>query len=146
IEGARLVARGGDRLLPPDAAPALSPDQAKPAGRILSRLSGSGFQPPDLSEILREIPPSHKPPELVRYLLESGQVVKVTSEILYTKEQWGEVVARVARHLAANASLTMGDFKDLLQVSRKFSIPLLEHLDRLGVTRREGDSRILGPK
>jgi len=146
IEGKRLVARGGDRLLPPDAAPALSPDQAKSAGRILSRLSGSGFQPPDLSEILREIPPSHKPPELVRYLLESEQVVKVTSEILYTKEQWGEVVARVARHLAANASLTMGDFKDLLQVSRKFSIPLLEHLDRLGVTRREGDSRILGPK
>ena len=146
VEEKRLVSRGGDRLLPPDAAPALSPDQAKSAGRILAKLSGSGFQPPDLSEILREIPASHKPPELVRYLLESEQVVKVTSELLYTKEQWGEVVARVARHLGANHSLTIGDFKNLLQVSRKYSIPVLEHLDRTGVTRREGDSRILGPK
>ena len=146
IEGARLVARGGDRLLPPDAAPALSPDQAKSAGRILAKLSGSGFQPPDLSDILKEIPAPHKPPELVRYLLESEQVVKVTSELLYTKEQWGEVVARVARHLGAKGSLTMGDFKNLLQVSRKYSIPMLEHLDRTGVTRRDGDSRILGPK
>jgi selenocysteine-specific elongation factor len=82
----------------------------------------------------------------VRYLLESEQVVKVTSELLYTKERWEEVVARVSRHLTDHPTLTMSDFKNLLQVSRKYSIPVLEHLDRTGLTRREGDSRILGPK
>ena len=146
LEGKRLVPRGGDRLLPPDAAPALSPEQAKSAERILSRLAGSGFQPPDLSELLREIPSAHRPPELVRYLLESEQVVKVTSELLYTREQWREVVARVARHLTDHQTLTMADFKNLLQVSRKYSIPVLEHMDRTGLTRREGDARISGPK
>ena len=146
LEGKRIVSRGGDRLLSPDAAPALSPDEAKSADRILARLSGSGFQPPDLSDVLREIPTAHRPPELVRYLLESERVVKVTSEIVYTKEQWQEVVARVARHLSDHPTLTMGDFKNLLQVSRKYSIPVLEHMDRIGLTRREGDARILGPK
>ena len=146
METKRLVSRGGDRLIPPDAAPALSPDQAKSAGRILARLGGSGFQPPDLSEVLKEIPAAHRPPELVRYLLESEQVVKVTSELLYTRDQWRELVARVARHLSDHPTLTMGDFKNLVQVSRKYSIPVLEHLDRIGLTRREGDSRISGPK
>jgi len=146
LEGKRLVSRAGDRLLPPDAAPALSPDQAKSADRILARLSGSGFQPPDLSEVLGEIPAAHRPPELVRYLLESERVVKVTSELVYTREQWQEVVARVARHLSEHPTLTMGDFKNLLQVSRKYSIPVLEHMDRTGLTRREGDARISGPK
>ena len=146
LQEARLVARAGDRLLPPDAAPALSPDQSKAANQIVARLSGSGFQPPDLSEVLREIPAALRPQELVRYLLESGRLVKVTSELLYTSEQWAELLARVSRHFASHPTLTMADFKNLLQVSRKYSIPILESLDRAGLTRREGDARILGPK
>ena len=116
------------------------------AERIVARLSGSGFQPPDLAEVLREIPAPLRPQELVRYLLESGRLVKVTSELLYTSEQWAELVARVAGHFASHPTLTMADFKNLLQVSRKYSIPILESLDRAGLTRREGDARILGPK
>jgi selenocysteine-specific elongation factor len=34
----------------------------------------------------------------------------------------------------------------MLQVSRKFAVPLLEHLDRSGLTRREGDRRVPGPR
>jgi selenocysteine-specific elongation factor len=34
-------------------------------------------------------------------------------------------------------------FKDLTGVSRKYAIPLLEHLDREHVTRRAGDQRVI---
>ncbi len=40
----------------------------------------------------------------------------------------------------------MGAFKDMVQVSRKYAVPMLEHLDRTGVTRREGDERVPGPR
>jgi selenocysteine-specific elongation factor len=79
-------------------------------------------------------------------MIESGRAVKVTSELVYTRAQWEEIERRVAAHFARSPRLGMGDFKGYLQISRKYAVPLLEHLDRLGITRREGDERIPGPK
>jgi selenocysteine-specific elongation factor len=142
----RRLALREDRVIPPDAAPALAPEQKRALERIHVRLTGSGFQPPDLPSLLKELSPAVRPQELIRYLVEAGQVVKVTSELLYTREQWEEVASRVRAHFARHPSLTMAAFKDLLQVSRKYSVPILEHLDRSGLTRREGDLRVPGPK
>ncbi|MGE5175859.1 MAG: selenocysteine-specific translation elongation factor [Hyphomicrobiales bacterium] len=145
LAAGRLASRG-DRIATPDMARALTPDQEKALARLEGRLAGSGFQPPDLEEALRELPASLKPAELLRYLVESERVVKVTSSLAYTRPQWEEILGRVRRHFARERSLTMGAFKDLLQVSRKYAVPILEHLDRVGVTRREGDIRVPGPK
>ena len=40
-------------------------------------------------------------------------------------------------------TMSVGDFRDLLGLSRKYLIPLLEHLDRKKVTRRVGDARLV---
>jgi selenocysteine-specific elongation factor len=40
----------------------------------------------------------------------------------------------------------VADFKALTGLSRKHAIPLLEYLDRSGVTERRGDSRRLAEK
>jgi len=37
----------------------------------------------------------------------------------------------------------MQEFKDISGVSRKYSVPLLEHFDRTGLTLRVGDQRVL---
>jgi selenocysteine-specific elongation factor len=72
--------------------------------------------------------------------------VKVTSELLYPRTLWDDLEGRLRSHFEKNATLSMGAFKDLFQVSRKYAVPMLEHLDRTGVTRREGDERVRGPK
>jgi selenocysteine-specific elongation factor len=41
-------------------------------------------------------------------------------------------------------SLTVADFRGLTGASRKFSVPLLEHCDRVGWTVRVGDERRRG--
>ncbi|HYJ32544.1 MAG TPA: selenocysteine-specific translation elongation factor [Candidatus Binatia bacterium] len=148
---ASLLASGtvelrGDRLLPPGAGPSLSEADRQVLERIEQRLAGQGFQPPDLSEVLRGVPRESRPAELVRHMIESGRAVKVTSELVYTRSQWEEIERRIAAHFARNPRLGMGDFKGYLQISRKYAVPLLEHLDRLGITRREGDDRVPGPK
>ena len=99
-----------------------------------------------MAQLLREVPASARPPELARYLVESGRAVRVTSDLYYPAARWAEVEARVRGHFAGKPALTMGEFKDLIQVSRKYAVPLLEHLDRLGITRREGDLRVPGPR
>ena len=141
----RLVA-SQDRIALPEAGPSMTEEQVRSLRRVEERLQGSGFQVPDLSGVLREVPPSARPAELARYLIESGRAVKVTSELLYPAPLWAEIERRVRQHFTRSPSLTMADFKDLLQVSRKYSVPLLEHLDRTGLTRREGDVRVPGPR
>lgn len=53
-----------------------------------------------------------------------------------------ELGARVAMHLATAGRLTIADFKTMTGLGRRQVIPLLELLDREGLTRREGDDRL----
>ncbi|HEX7077281.1 MAG TPA: selenocysteine-specific translation elongation factor, partial [Candidatus Eisenbacteria bacterium] len=70
VAAGRLAARG-ERIVTPDMAPRLSPDQEKALARIEARLRANGFQPPDLEEVLQVLPAGSKPVEMVRYLTES---------------------------------------------------------------------------
>jgi selenocysteine-specific elongation factor len=136
----------GDRVSRPEAGPSLSPAQAAVLARMEQKLSSRGFQVPEAAELLGEATTPGQGQELLRYLVDSGRAVKVTSEILYPAALWEEIRSRVRAHFERRPALSMAEFKDLLQISRKYAIPLLEHLDRTGVTRREGDSRIPGPR
>jgi len=141
----RLVQKG-DRVTLPEGAPALSAKQARVVEELERRLAGKGFRVPEVAELVRGIPPAERPGDLIRYLVDSGRAVKVTSELLYPAPLWEELRSRLQAHFRKNTTLSMGAFKDLAQVSRKYAVPLLEHLDRTGLTRREGDDRVPGPR
>jgi selenocysteine-specific elongation factor len=145
IHEGRLEA-AGDRVSLPQAGPILTAEESSALERVERRLGSSGFQVPDISEVLKDLPPGVKPGEVVRHILEAGRAVKVTSELLYPTPLWVEIETRVRAHFARRPSLTMSEFKELLQVSRKYAVPILEHLDRSGLTRREGDVRSPGPR
>ncbi|HET9941194.1 MAG TPA: selenocysteine-specific translation elongation factor [Candidatus Eisenbacteria bacterium] len=142
----RTLRADQDKIALPDVGPTFAPEQVRALEAIERRLDAAGFQVPDMAQLLREVPASARPPELARYLVESGRAVRVTSDLYYPAARWAEVEARVRGHFSQKSALTMGEFKDLIQVSRKYAVPLLEHLDRLGITRREGDLRVPGPR
>jgi selenocysteine-specific elongation factor len=52
---------------------------------------------------------------------------------------------RVVALLAEQGTITVADVRDALGSSRKFTLPIVNWLDRNGVTRRRGDDRIPGP-
>jgi len=146
-----LVAAGtlqsrGEKVALPDAGPVLGPDQAKAVAEMERRLAAGGYSVPEVPELLKGIAPALKPQELVRYLVESGRVVKVTADLLYPSERWKELELKVIEYFSRNSDLSMASFKEIFQVSRKYSIPILEHLDRTGLTRRQGDLRVAGPR
>jgi hypothetical protein len=49
----------------------------------------------------------------------------------------------VKRFLQTKRAATASELRQALGTSRRVIIPLLEHFDRAGLTRREGDQRIL---
>ncbi len=50
---------------------------------------------------------------------------------------------RVTQRLQTGPGATVAEIRDLLGTTRKFAVPLCEYLDRVGLTRREGDLRVL---
>ena len=54
--------------------------------------------------------------------------------------------SRWSAALAARGTLTIADARDVLGSTRKYVVPIMNHLDATGVTRRRGDDRIPGPR
>jgi selenocysteine-specific elongation factor len=112
----------------------------------LARLEGAfreaGLQPPLVQEILKNADPDAKKARgLLEALIKSQKLVRLSSDLVYH----ADVIAHVRKSLAAHKGrkFSIPEFKAWTQISRKYAIPLLEYLDRIHVTRRDGDSRIV---
>ena len=82
----------------------------------------------------------------IHILQDGGKIVRVGGDGWISAPVLSEVTARVAVMIGEKGSMSVGEFKDELGLSRKYAVPLLEHLDISGFTMREGDTRVAGPE
>lgn len=122
--------------------PSLTSEEERWLEFIKDQFEKAKWSPPSEAQVFERggIPPN-KGRALVKLLLERGDLVRISREILLDRHWAQEMVARVQRHLVQKGELTVGEFKDLLGVSRKYAVPYLEFLDSKGVTRRVGSVR-----
>ncbi|MCJ7459569.1 MAG: SelB C-terminal domain-containing protein, partial [candidate division Zixibacteria bacterium] len=78
------------------------------------------------------------------YLLQQGKLVELKEGILYRKEDFEEITQKIKEFISANGPSTVSQIREHLNITRKYAVPILEKLDESGVTRREGDKRVLG--
>ena len=81
--------------------------------------------------------------ELVRALAQRGDLVRVSSDVAFTREGYEAAVAMVRDLVAVNGSVTVAQLRDRMGASRRIVLALLEQLDAQRVTRRVGDARVL---
>jgi selenocysteine-specific elongation factor len=81
--------------------------------------------------------------ELVHLLVRRGDLVRVSETLVFLGDQMTKIV-ETAAHL--DHPFGVGEFKDALGLSRKYSVPLLEWLDDNEYTIRREDGRVPGPK
>jgi selenocysteine-specific elongation factor len=56
------------------------------------------------------------------------------------------MAAKIKNEIQQKEKITLGEVRDLFNTSRKYAQAILEHLDGIGVTVREGDFRKLREK
>jgi selenocysteine-specific elongation factor len=79
--------------------------------------------------------------KFAQMLLTSGDLVRI-ADLVFHRRALDDLRVVLTRYKAERGTrIDVSSFKELTGVSRKFAIPLLEHLDRLRVTRRVGDAR-----
>ena len=119
--------------------PALPP-RLQPAGaRLRSTLAARPFDPP----ARKELAPDQLSQQALRFLIETGEAVEIGDDAVLSAEGYAKAVEQIRTYLRGKGSATVSELKPVLGVSRRIMVPLLERLDRDGVTLRKGDVRVL---
>ena len=138
----RLVVTGDQAGPAGSAASGVTDEAGGFAQRIEEAWRAAGFDAPRNLDLAKEL--GTKPQVvagLVQHLLKTGALVRLSPEIIAHAAVLAEVDAKVATR--RGETMSVGDFRDLLGLSRKYLIPLLEYLDRKRRTRRVGDARVV---
>jgi selenocysteine-specific elongation factor len=112
--------------------------------KIKKVLGEQPMTPPDLKEIEKQLGVGrNKLTEVIRLLERDGSVIRVTTDLYYLSSTVDQVRAVLKKYLSDKGEISAASFRDLINSSRKYTIPLLEYFDREGVTLRIGDVRRL---
>jgi selenocysteine-specific elongation factor len=138
VGDARRVARA-------DFKPKLSANQRKLKDKIVEAHAQAGFQPPEPGAFANQAGGNAAAlKDIYDVCVAEGFLVRVTDDIVLHADAAAEMRRRVTERLQAGGpGLTVAEIRDLLGTTRKYAVPLCEFLDRTGVTRREGDLRVL---
>ena len=139
----KLVAEGelteaGPLVKRPDHSIRFTNEQKQRADRLLARFAQAPYAPPSVKECLSEVGE-----DLFAALIDLGQFVSVSSEVVFRREDYERMVAEVRNMLQMRGKITAAEVRDHFNTSRRYVLALLEHLDAIGVTVREGDYRKL---
>jgi selenocysteine-specific elongation factor len=144
LQAAGRVVRDGAVLRLAEHQPRLSRDDERLWGQIHPLLEAEDLRPLRVRELAAEL--SLQPEPLTRFLRRVerfGRVAQVAPNRFFLPETV-ERLAEIARELAGaspEGRFTAAEFKDRSGIGRNLTIEVLEYLDRIGVTRREGDAR-----
>lgn len=114
--------------------------QRKAAAILALRMAADPYSPPARTKLLEILGGDQA---LLEFLLESGAYVAVNKDVVFDKEALLEMQKQVVQHLVVHKRATMAEIRDLLGTSRKYVQALLEYMDSVLLTRREGEARLL---
>jgi selenocysteine-specific elongation factor len=78
---------------------------------------------------------------LLRKLARLGLLQQVLKDLFYPEFTIRQLAGHVLQLEAQSGVIRAAAFRDRIQLGRKRSIQLLEHFDRIGLTRRFGNER-----
>ena len=133
------------RIARADFKPKLSANQRKLKDKIVAAHASAGFQPPEPKEFANQAGGNAAAlQDLFEVASPKGFLVQVTDDVYLSRGgRGGDADAASTERLRTGPGATVAEIRDLLGTTRKFAVPICEYLDRIGVTPREGDLRVL---
>ncbi len=120
----------------------LGQDQSQLKESILEQYEKAGTTPPNLNDVLQALNiESKEAAPILQLLTEEGRLVKIKDGLYFSSQALERIKDLVEQYFQKHEELGPKDFKELTGLSRKYSIPLLEYLDKIKFTIRVGDVR-----
>ena len=112
----------------------LTPDQQRLVDRMETEFRDAGAAPPT---------PEDEDSELFQLLVTDRRLVRVKESLYFHADALKAIEEKLVALLREKREIAPADVKDLLGISRKYAIPLLEYFDGQRVTQRVGERRVL---
>ena len=107
--------------------------------RLRAALAAKPFEPPSRQELA----PDGASRQALRFLFDTGEALELGPDLVLLEESFRRMKTIIVRSLRAAGPATTSELRQILGTTRRVLVPLLERLDREGVTRREDDRRAL---
>ncbi len=122
----------------------LQVDEQELKQKILTIYKESKLTPPYFREIVRNLDVDAKTAKgVLELLVAEKSLVKVKEDLYYDRNVIDNLKQEIVAHIVAHGEISTPTFKDMIGISRKYVIPLIEHFDATNVTIRIGDIRKL---
>ena len=123
--------------------PEISSPQKTLIYQILKTLKDNPTNPPDEKTLISQIAGSK---EIIDFLIQEGEIVKLSDGILLESKNYDIMKNKLIDFLKKNSSISIAQVRELLGISRKYIIPLLNKMDEEKITQRKENVRILKTK
>jgi selenocysteine-specific elongation factor len=144
LDAESLVKVDRDKVRLASHAVTLSDEQRRVVDRVEADFRGAQAAPPSPAEALtRAGVGGDEEHELFQVLVESKKLVRVKESLFFHAEALEAIQDKLVALLRERKEIGPADVKDLLGISRKYAIPLLEYFDGRRVTQRVGERRVL---
>jgi selenocysteine-specific elongation factor len=108
------------------------------ADRLVAAVAAGEPTPPSLKDLAA----TGFGAELIRAACADGRLVRIAPDLVVTPEFLARATETL-RELGNQGDITVSAFREALGTSRRFALPILEHFDARGLTKRQGDVRVL---
>jgi selenocysteine-specific elongation factor len=123
---------------------ALDDTRERLLNEIEAEFLAAGYQPPRIEELFDKLKVGKGHDKaLLQVLIDQGRAVRLKDNVVFHRSNLEKAESLLVQYLRDHREITPIEFKDLLGVSRKYAIPLLEYFDGQKVTIRVGDKRVL---
>jgi len=77
-------------------------------------------------------------------LLAGENLILLTPQIFIHREFFEQAKAIFIEEVTKNGEITLAQFRDKLETSRKYAMALLEYFDKKKISKKVGDARVMG--
>ena len=122
----------------------LTKEQEEIKDLIMNEYNSKKYNPPRYDEIRIKLKyPEKSITQVYDMLIDNGELIRIDQDIVFSKPAYEDSVEILKSYCEINKSIQLGEFRDLLETSRKYAIALLDYFDQQKITKRIEDKRIL---
>ena len=123
----------------------LQVDEQEVERKIGERYRQAALTPPNLKEVLADFDPFPEKliGQVIDLLVAKGTLIRINETLCFDAGAVQQLQESVVAFIRQEGEIDAPRFKNLTGLTRKFSIPLLEYFDKIKLTIRIDDKRVL---
>lgn len=119
------------------------PEHLAVLARLEKRYLDAGFEIPELEECIADEKDKELARQIIESMSESGRLKRLTYQYYMHSSHFDEAMKRFYDHMNKQGRITLAEYRDLLNTSRKYAVLILEYLDQQKITAMANDARVL---